>query len=307
MVNGEIFEMFLGLPGSGKTLTLNEQVVIPSLLEGVDVYVNYWVNLDLPNLHHFTEFHEIENVRNCVVVFDEIGRILDPRSWDDETSSVRDFFQQHRKRHVDIYGTTQHISLVAKSALVEVDRFIMCEKLLKDSFIYGLFPRFPILTMQTSMTLLEAKMEDRNYIFNFDEEEETLEAGRVRVYWFWRKKLLHRELNHCKKELVHYYCPKCMQRQGVFISRDDTPYYAEFMHKKWLELPEKIGQTCPKHKTTILSIRESSGYDTDYEILALEREVTWKPFAKTLVERPFRGRLTPRQVEQRTELENSNN
>ena len=60
-VQSDKFEMRLGLPGSGKTLTQTELIVLPALLEGLDVYVNYWINCNLENYHYFADFDEIKN------------------------------------------------------------------------------------------------------------------------------------------------------------------------------------------------------------------------------------------------------
>lgn len=53
MIEGPSCVVRLGLPGSGKTLDQTLSDVIPALLSGVDVYCNYWINWDSPNLHFF--------------------------------------------------------------------------------------------------------------------------------------------------------------------------------------------------------------------------------------------------------------
>lgn len=182
-INGEVCEVSLGLPGQGKTLSQTENIVIPSLLDGIDVYVNYWINCNLENYHYFRDFEEIKDVRNCIVVFDELCHVLDPRHWDAGVSGQR-FFQLHRHRHVDIIGNTQHVSLIAKTALIEVSRFVMCEKILNGSFINLFFPKFPWLVIkELEMTLKEIKLEDSNYVLTGDEAEE-FETGKFHIDWF---------------------------------------------------------------------------------------------------------------------------
>ena len=105
----------LGLTGSGKSLDQTESDILDFILDGVEVWSCYWLNIDLPNVHYFTEFEEIEDLRNAVVVFDEITDFFDPRDWENESKGVRRWFRLHRKRHLHIYFNTQDISLVAKT------------------------------------------------------------------------------------------------------------------------------------------------------------------------------------------------
>lgn len=300
-VDGETFEMYLGLPGKGKTLFLTEYRVLPALEQGLDVYVNYWVNWNGPNLHLFREFEEVESVRNAVVVFDEIGKILDPRRWDDETSGVRDFFQQHRKRHVEIYGTTQHVSLIAKSALIEVDTFYMFTK--PSGFFDFFSSAFPYVVCQgEEMTLKEIRLQDSDFIVSDDGDG--LDSEKKFALWYSKKKLLHSELNPFKLEYIHLYCPLCCQRQGSPISVEDTEKYALYDKKRGFQaLPDLPPTFCPKHKDTPLSVRASGMYDTDYEIVSQEKPIIWRAFHRAPKEVPFRGALSPDQLAQKRSLE----
>lgn len=301
-IRGETFEMRLGLPGKGKTLLLTEFVVLPALIQGLDVYVNYWVNWIGPNLHLFQDFDDILDVRNCIVVFDEIGTILEPRAWDSEDSGVRKFFQQHRKRHIDIYGTTQHISLIAKTALIQTDTFLMCSK----SFDSDFWAWFPWLVLhQQEMTLKEVKQEDSDFVprFPYDEFEP---VGMQSTAWLSKNRLLHNELNEFKIELFHHYCPLCCQRQDPIILNEDVENYVNFLDKKrikWTAKKDRILFNCLKHKDTVLEIRQSAMYDTDYEINLPEKEVVFKPYYKALKEVPFRGSLSPAQLAKKRSLE----
>lgn len=300
-VDGETFEMYLGLPGKGKTLFLTEYRVLPALQQGLEVYVNYWVNWNGPNVHFFKEFEEIESVRNAVVVFDEIGKILDPRRWDDETSGVRDFFQQHRKRHVEIYGTTQHVSLVAKSALIEVDTFYMFSK--PAGFFGFLTDNFPYIVCQgEEMTLQEIRRQDTDFMV-YDDGEGFSSEGTFTL-WYSKRKLLHPELDAFKLEFIHLYCPRCCQRQGEPISLDDTEKYALYDKKKgFVPKTDFSPPFCPKHRDTPLLLRGSSMYDTDYEIKSVEKPIIWRAFHRAPKEVPYKGTLSPDQLQQKRTLE----
>jgi len=301
-ISGEIFEMRLGLPGSGKTLSQTELIVLPALLDGLEVYVNYWINCNLENYHYFNQFEEIQNVRNCLVVFDEMCKILDPRDWEKEGSVVRDFFQLHRHRHIDIYGNTQHISFIAKTALAEVDRFYMCDKMWNGDLFRALFPKFPIVIQETQMTLKEIKLEEAGYIVR-EEDVEEFAVGNSKNYWFRQSKLMHKELDPIKQEFVHWHCSKCNQRQLEQIPANKTEEIAESTKKGWILRPDVEVPTCPKHKNHFLQLVPSTMYDTDYEFITIEKEVYFKPFTKALKEVPFRGRLSPEQVELQQKLE----
>jgi len=286
MVNGEVFEIRLGLPGSGKTLTMTELIVLPALIEGLDVYCNYWINWSLPNYHYFEDFDEIIGVRNCVVVFDEIQTVLDPRAWDKESSEVRRFFQQHRKHHVDIYGTTQHLSLIAKSALIIIDKFIMCEKKYNDGFLANIKLPF-VIVQETEMMLSEIKQEDDGFHFNFNNSSDDvfdvdMSMGVSKVHWFRNNKLLHYELDDNKSEFFYYQCSKC----GYSVH--DIPKTLEF------ETIVNEASFCPKHKTQTLSVLDSPMYDTNYLVKPVIKSHMWKAFKKCACGRlePFSGYIT---------------
>jgi len=300
-VQSDKFEMRLGLPGSGKTLTQTELIVLPALLEGLDVYVNYWVNCNLENYHYFSDFDEIKNVRNCLVVFDEMCKVLDPRDWEKEGSVVRDFFQLHRHRHIEIYGNTQHISFVAKTALAEVSQFFMCDREF-DGFLSSVIPFFPVVIRETPMSLKEIKLEEAGYIMRDDDVEE-FSVGKSQSYWFRQKKLQHHELDNIKQELIHWHCSKCNQRHLNQIPANQTEVIAQKTRRGWVVRPDVEIPNCPKHKNHPLEIKESAIYDTDYEFITVEKDVYFKPFTKALKEVPYRGRLTDTQLEYQKNLE----
>jgi len=313
MITNEDFHLGLGLPRSGKTLSQIE-ILLDEILNDIEVYSNTWINLDLPTVHLYSEFEEIAHLRNCVVHIDEICHILDPRDWASESKDVRDFFQLHGHRHVGLITNTQHISLVPKSALIEVSRYFMCEKLWNSELTRRLFPNFPwIVVNETEMTLQEIKAEENGYTFknNFDDEDDewTMESGSDKTIWFNKNEIMHRELNDLKKELVHWYCPKCKQRQGQVIKKEDSELYAEFDRKKGIKV-KKIDDilipSCPKHKCK-LEIKESGIYDSYYEFERIEKEIVFRPYYKAVKEMPYKGRLSAAQLELKNKLESEVN
>jgi len=305
MIDPDSFTIRLGLPGSCKTLSVTEDVLLPAILNGIDVYANHWLNINLPNSHYYREFCEIENVRNCIVSFDEIGHILEPRNWENESSGVRDFFQQHRHHYVQIEGNTQHLSLIAKSALIEADRFLLLEKRRYPELIKLLFDNILPLTIDISeLTLKELKLRESNFKFNDDDFDE-FDLGNQSTDYYFKHKLIHRELNNIKKELVHWYCDKCKKRQGEFIPKEKTEKFCYFDKRKGYILKSiVIPPTCPKHKETSLILKESGIYDTQFDIQVPEKQIYWKPFHRSLKETQYKGALSSKQIEYRNKLHN---
>lgn len=296
---GEVFDMYLGLPGAGKSLVINETVVLPALLSGEQVFSTYWVNWNKSNFSVFKEVDEADTFRNCLCVFDELGDVMNPREWEKETSSSRRFFMLHRHRYVDIVGNTQHISLIAKSARIQVDRFFMCEKsgLTRFfGFFGGLFPYLVInlhhMTLSDIQLLDMANYRDSDYV-----DEKPFKSLSVETVYFNIKRLYHPELDQFKQEYVHYYCPLCCHRQGIPIPKDETGAFA-FRHKSglWLQRPDTEGKVgfCEKHTGQFLEIRPTAMYDSHYEPDVADVKISFVPMTEISVKKriPYRGSLS---------------
>jgi hypothetical protein len=310
-LNRKGFAMRLGKPGAGKTLSTTELLALPALFAGIHVYADYWINWCFPNFHYFQEFEEIAHVRNCVVLFDDMSDILDPRNWEAEGSQVRRFFIYHRKRHIEIEGNVQNLNLIAKTALNQVSAFYWHTDL-NDSLLNILFPnrlRFQV----DELTLQQLKRFDSGYVpfvppsdddDDYDEPEEDVEASWVESYGI--KNLYHDELNHFKQELFHFYCPLCESRQGEMIYKSHTEKYLNYDEKKkrfTTMRDDYAPPNCPKHHDTPLEIRRSTMYDSDYELKLPEKAITWKPFAKVMKESFYRGALSDNQLQEKRNLE----
>jgi len=300
-IQGTVFSNRLGLPGSGKTLGMVEEDLLPHLLDGQEVYTNIFINWNKPNIHFFTadEFEELApTLRNCVLVMDEIGQVMEPRAWEQESGNIRRFFQLHRHRHVDIYGTTQDISLVAKSAWIVVDEWILCEKY-ENTLIRKLWDKIrkqkTFSVQYQDMTYQELKKASNGWDIGGTDEFGTI-GGDIRIKKYKVNELVHSELNEYKKELYHYYCKKCAGRQGKIITTRD---------KK--DINKEI--YCEKHKDEILEIRETGLYDSEYEIEIKEKEIYFQAFIPSpkgyrLIK--YGGPLTNGQMEYKKNLNNQN-
>lgn len=304
-IDGEACICFLGLPRSGKTLNMTEHCILPHLISGVDVWSNYWINWNLPNIHFWNDKEELYPLRNCVVAMDEIGRVADPREYASEDGNWRAFWQMHGHNHVDLVFNTQHISLVAKSCLIVVDKFYMCEKGWNGAVIKNLWPNFPWVVVHTDqLSLNDVKLLDVPII---GDNDETIQMKNISedTDWFNKKKLLHRELNDFKSEFVHWRCPQCQSRQGASIPKDQTEEICYFDKKldRYVLFEDVIAPKCPKHRDQFLDLTESAMYDTDYKLEIIESDVVFKPYVKTLKEVPFRGSLSDSQLLTKKSLE----
>lgn len=302
-IDSNVIRMYLGKTGSGKTVLQTEEWVLPALLAGEEVWCCYWVNWNLPNYHYFAprDLDKIMNLRNSMIVFDEIRRSLDPRQWESESDEVRSFFELHRHRHNDIIGNTQDVSLVAKTVGVQAHSWVLVDRI-EDGFFKRLWRK---LTYNEGLTFHKQYLsfqELKKMAAGWELGEEIGINAEFETIKMPFEALLHRELEEYKQEIVHRYCPKCKSRQGEQIKKEDTGKYCTIKDGKWVLIEEEY---CPKHKDTLLIIKESSMFDTDYEPETVEKEITWKPFMKSpegwrLIE--YKGALSKRQAEYKTNL-----
>jgi predicted SnoaL-like aldol condensation-catalyzing enzyme len=249
-----MFNLFTGLPGSGKSL-IQTLAVYPFLIKGYQVYSDYWINFKGDNLHFFSEIEEVVDKRNCVIVFDEISALLEPRNWEQESDEVRKFFSQHRKRHVTLFATTQHASLVAKSARIIVDYWAQMTNYTPTEGIKGkkgIGSKLPFLIFREQPI-------PRNQI---NSEEPETKSGFMDFFTELRivlkKDILRKDLDKFKAELRHWYCPVCCQSQN--------------------EREVRIAKyKCPKCSSA-LKMRQSGIYDTDREVAGAKKDYVLKKF-----------------------------
>lgn len=305
-IEGAKCEIWLGLPGSGKSLDQTMTGVLQHLLDGEEVWCCYWLNWNLPNYHYFApkDFDTIKDLRNAVIVFDELAQTFEPREWEMENSEVRSFFQLHRHRHLDILASTIDFSLCAKSLRIIASNFYYCTKIEYHPIILWLMKLLGINKgvdyWKDELTPQELQKMALGWELG---ENIATETKPERVHWN-KKNLIRVDLDDYKIELVHKYCPKCASRQGTQILKEETDKICNWDKKTGytLKKPEK----CPKHKDIHLEIKESGMYDTDYEPEIKEKQVKFKAFMSCKLIDPdgkmirkqnieYKGRLSDRQ------------
>jgi hypothetical protein len=314
MISGSICEIRLGLPGCGKSLDQTEDAVLYHLLNGEEVWCCYWINWNRPNYHFFSpkDFDAVKDLRNAVIVFDELAQVFDPRDWTDESGEVRSFFQLHRHRHIDIYANTQDVSLVAKTVGIIADRWIMCSRIEPRGlvklflWIFGLLDKIRVYKEYLTYQQLKkiAMGWEMGEVVDLHIEKEQANYSPQR--------LIHKELDEYKIELVHRYCPECCSRQGEQILKNDTLKICNYDEKLKKYFLKKV-EYCPKHIKTQIEIRETGLYDTDYEPIIKPRKIKIKTYVPCSLISPegdnlgrfdkeYKGVLSPKIAKKMKEL-----
>lgn len=139
-----MIEVFSGKPGSGKTLKLAS--VVMNLLHRNEAWFQksgvirkVWSNLTFAPevqkeyaqfLKYWVDPLTLITAEDCDIVWDEIATHLDSAHWQSVPLDLKRFLQQHRKRGIDIYGTTQSFAMVDVSMRRLVDSLWICRKLI---------------------------------------------------------------------------------------------------------------------------------------------------------------------------------
>lgn len=106
-----MISIITGRPGSGKTYILAQKAK-GFLEQGLEVYCNFHLEYDKPNLHYFKEFSELIPIKNGIIILDEAQIYLNSRLWDRLDPIFQYKLQQHRKHGLDIWGAVQSINRI---------------------------------------------------------------------------------------------------------------------------------------------------------------------------------------------------
>lgn len=281
-INPKLSTCYIANVGMGKTMIMTYLHALPALEAGLKVISDYKINWKGDNLSYFTpeEFDEVcMTWRNCIVLIDEIGVILDSRQFKDEGSNTRRFFSYHRKHHVEIVSSTQHISQVAKTSKNLVSDWFICSEISKSSLVMELFTKligYKGLIIKTERVELEELANEKQVL----DPEAPLIFGKpekAKTYWISEKKLIRNDLKDYKEEQEYSGCVNCKTR---FTELDLTD--------------TKNNTICPLCMTATIGKITSIMYDTDYELpmknepkkkIAFLREVKkWESFIPSLTE-----------------------
>jgi len=291
-INPKKSTCYIANVGMGKTMIMTYLHAIPALEAGVKVISDYKINWKGDNLSYFTpkEFEEVcMTWRNCIVLIDEIGVILDSREFRDEGSNTRRFFSYHRKHHVELISSTQHISQVAKTSKNLVSDWYVCSEVSKDNIIMSSLLKligFKGVIIKTERVELQEIANEREII----DPEAPLIFGkpeRAKTYWLNEKKLIRYDLTEEKDELEYQGCLDCKTR-FTDLDREDT----------------KDFKLCPLCMTENIGMITSIMYDTDYELPEKENPEKKIAFLKKVEKwESFTPTLTAAEIEMKKKLE----
>lgn len=278
----------------GKTMLMTYLHAIPALVSGVKVVSDYKLNWKGDNISYFNpeEFDELcMTWRNCIVLIDEIGAILDSREFKDEGSNTRKFFSYHRKHHVELICSTQHVSLVAKTAKNLITDWYICSDATKSSILINWiskFIRFKGVILKTEKVSLEYLAQETG---DLSPETPIIFGTREKgmMYWLRDNMLVRNDLNEMKAELTYSGCKDCNTR-FTEIDKEDT----------------KNDTVCPLCLTENIGEITAIMYDTDYELPNKFKEVRFvtqipSPAGDRWI--PANPPLTPEQAKQKKQLQ----
>lgn len=136
--------IYSGKPGSGKSLKLAD--VATSLLarnrrwqsrSGIvrpiasNIRFSAWLEREYEGyIRYWNDPLELVTLRDCDIIYDEIATHLDSTQWQNTPLEVKRFLQQHRKRGIDIYGSTQNFGMVDISMRRLTDVLHLCTKIM---------------------------------------------------------------------------------------------------------------------------------------------------------------------------------
>jgi hypothetical protein len=138
-----MIEIYVGLPGSGKSLRTAE--IVMQLLRrnkkyykrsGIvrQLYSNMRLNPSIEDeykgfIKYWTDPSELVKVRDVDIVWDEVATYLDSTQWQNVPLELKRWLQQHRKFGIDIYGNTQDFPMIDISMRRLVHRAFLMKKL----------------------------------------------------------------------------------------------------------------------------------------------------------------------------------
>jgi len=126
---------YIGNQGHGKSLGAVAKTLILAELTNARIVSN--IVLKSPRYIPFTEWRELETMRNVIILFDEIATAVDSRNFKSgDQMEFTHFFAQLRKRGNTFIYTAQRFNLVEKRIREQTDYVIECVKVYHNKHWY---------------------------------------------------------------------------------------------------------------------------------------------------------------------------
>jgi len=139
-----MIEITSGITGQGKSLYLAKKAL--ELLErnktwskkgyaSRKVASNLTLNAEITSeykdfIHYWTDPIQLVTMHDVDILWDEIATHLDSQQWQNLPLEIKIFLRQHRKRGIDIYGTTQRFKDVDNTMRSLVDDLYVATKII---------------------------------------------------------------------------------------------------------------------------------------------------------------------------------
>jgi len=117
--------MFVGAVGQGKTYNA---VRFAFNSPGDNVFTNIPLKMEGVNIVKWQEFHEIKEATCGTLFIDEADMWLNSREFAKLDNTARDVLKEHRKHHLRIVTTTQHVSFVDRIFRILCDEVRIVKK-----------------------------------------------------------------------------------------------------------------------------------------------------------------------------------
>jgi hypothetical protein len=133
-----------GKTGTGKTLRFADQVIRAinrnrryfrrtGILRRVSSNVHFseqFAEKNVDYILYWSDPMELVSMRDVDIFWDECSTHLDATQWANMPLELKRFLQQHRKRGIDIYATTQSFKNIDVSMRRLVDEVVVCYKII---------------------------------------------------------------------------------------------------------------------------------------------------------------------------------
>lgn len=141
----------MGQLGSGKTLTAS--LLGLTFLKLSNYKLKLYANYDLKLSKKFKNLKELLNLKNAIIIFDELHQNLDSRTWWDNQDLIYFFLQLRKKNNFLIY-TTQHIKQI-DLRLRNLTNFIIYTVKTKNFFKIYIFDGFDYILLKSFILPIE--------------------------------------------------------------------------------------------------------------------------------------------------------